>query len=122
MLIIDDERDTRELLAMLIEKANYSVVTASDGGLALDLLQTVRPDLIFLDLQMPGVDGARFREQQRRNADLLRVPTVVLTGSNDEPQLDPAIVSTLRKPVKAADLLAIVARFATRHIGSMGSR
>ena len=111
VLVIDDEPDTRELLAMVLEKASYSVVTAADGSTALALLQTVRPQLIFLDLQMPGIDGAHFREQQRRDAEWLRIPTIVLTGSSDEPQLDPAIALTLHKPVKASRLLAIVARY-----------
>jgi CheY-like chemotaxis protein len=117
VLVIDDEFETRELLAMLLEKAHYSVVTAADGSAALALLQTVRPELIFLDLQMPGIDGAHFREQQRHDPDWLRIPTIVLTGSNDEPQLDPAIAQTLHKPVKAARLLGLVARYCTRDLG-----
>ncbi len=111
VLVIDDEVDTRELLAVVLEKAHYTVVTAADGGGALGLLQTVRPDLIILDLQMPGLDGAHFREQQRRNAEWIRIPTIVLTGSNEESQLDPGIALTLRKPVKASELLGIVARY-----------
>ncbi len=118
VLVIDDEFETRELLAMLLEKAHYSVVTAADGSAALALLQTVRPELIFLDLQMPGVDGAHFREQQRHDPEWLRIPTIVLTGSNDEPQLDPAIAQTLHKPVKAARLLGLVARYCKPDDGS----
>jgi CheY-like chemotaxis protein len=112
VLIVDDEQDTRELLAALFEKAGYSVITAADGAAALALLQVVRPGMIMLDLRMAGVDGAHFRESQRRNPDWVQIPTIVLTGSTDEPQLDPAIAMTLRKPARASELLKIAARYA----------
>ena len=113
-LIVDDDDDTRDLIAAIIENAGYSVMTAGDGNEALAALSAVHPELILLDIQMPGLDGASFRQQQRRNPEWIRIPTVVITGSNEEPQLDPAIVDTLRKPVRAREFLAIVGRHCTR--------
>ena len=114
VLIVDDELDTRELLGMLIEGAGYSVRLACSGREAIELLQVVRPELIFLDLQMPDLNGAEFREQQRQNPLWIRIPTVVVTGSREEPQLDPAIAGTIHKPVRADDFLALVRRTCTR--------
>jgi CheY-like chemotaxis protein len=114
VLIIDDEHDTCEMVAEILIRAGYSVAIARNGQHALELLAVVRPELIFLDLQMPVLDGASFREQQRRNPELIQIPTVVVTGSREESQLDPAIAATLRKPVRAKDFLALVRRYCSR--------
>ena len=110
VLIVEDEQDTRELLELLVSKAGYSVRTAENGQEALNLLETIRPSLILLDVQMPVMDGAEFRQAMRRDRSLLSIPTVVLTGAAVEPMLDIAVDEALRKPVKSADLLAIVRR------------
>lgn len=110
VLIVDDDPDAREMLAALIEKAGYSVATATNGQEALEQLHVVRPQLIFLDVCMPILDGHRFREEQRHHKDWLAIPTVVMTGANEEPMLDLAVAATLRKPVHARDLLALVTR------------
>lgn len=114
VLVIDDDEDTRDLISTLIGRAGYSIQTACDGSDAIDRLRSLRPELILLDIQMPVLDGACFRQAQRRNRDWIGIPTVVMTGSNDESQLDPAIASTLRKPVRGKDLLAIVRHYCNR--------
>ena len=110
VLVVEDEQDTRALLALVVSRAGYSVRTAENGREALDLLKTIRPSLILLDVQMPVMDGAEFRQAMRRDRSLLTIPTVVLTGAAVEPMLDIAVDEALRKPVKSADLLAIVRR------------
>ena len=109
MLIVDDDDDARELLAALIARAGYSVATARDGAEALRLLSTLRPELILLDVCMPNMDGPTFRQEQRRNRDLLGIPTIVMTGANEEPMLDLAVEQTRRKPVTKDDVLELVA-------------
>lgn len=108
VLVVDDDAEERELVASIIASAGYSVVTASDGREALDLLHRVQPELIVLDVCMPIMDGAEFRVEQRRRLDWLRIPTVVMTGGDDETQLDLAVAHTLHKPFRARDLLAVV--------------
>lgn len=83
VLVIDDEKDYREILAQVIEDLGYAVETASDGEAGLALLQGGRrPDLILLDLAMPGMDGATFLDILRADPDpaMARVPVVVMTG------------------------------------------
>nr|HEX4316656.1 response regulator [Kofleriaceae bacterium] len=113
VLIVDDDPDARDMLAAIIRRAGYSVATACDGHEALDVLGTTRPELIVLDVVMPRMDGAQFREEQRHHADWIRIPTVVMTGAAEEPVLDIAIEETLRKPVHPAEVLALVARHCT---------
>jgi CheY-like chemotaxis protein len=110
VLVIDDDVDTRDIVTELVTNAGYTVASAGNGREALALLETVRPALILLDVQMPVMNGAEFREAQRRDRELLRIPTVVITGAASEPVLDVAIDEALRKPVRAADLMRIVER------------
>ncbi len=110
VLVVDDDCDTHDLLDVLLSHAGYSVVTASNGREALGLLTSIRPRMILLDVEMPVMTGPEFREVQRRDPDLIRIPTVVMTGSRDEPVLDPAVAEVLRKPFRANQLLALVRR------------
>jgi CheY-like chemotaxis protein len=57
ILVVDDEEDIRKLLVTLFEDAGYQVVTASDGREALEVAKAEHPDLIFLDILMPIMDG-----------------------------------------------------------------
>ncbi len=114
MLVIDDDPEARDMLAAIVEKAGYTVVTASHGGEGLELLRTLQPELIFLDVCMPIVNGHEFRQEQRRHREWLKIPTVVMTGIDDEPMLDVAVEATLRKPVRARELIAIVERYCHR--------
>jgi CheY-like chemotaxis protein len=110
VLVVDDDSEIREMMATILADAGYSVETAADGQEALAVLRSIRPGVIFLDLQMPRMNGAEFRQSQRRNRNLISIPTVVMTASNDEPVLDLAVEETLRKPVRLHDLLRIVQR------------
>ena len=114
VLIVDDDADTRELLELMLQRASYTVVSATNGQDALDVLRTIRPEMILLDIQMPIMDGAEFRQAQRLDHELMRIPTVVMTGSKEEPFLDLAVAETLCKPFRAAQLLALVGRFCKR--------
>jgi CheY-like chemotaxis protein len=114
VLAIDDDPDTRELLGLIVTNAGYSFAEADNGCDALAVLKSIRPQMILLDIQMPVMDGAEFRQAQRRDPDLIRVPTVVMTGSKEEPQLDLSVVETLTKPFRGDELLAIVARYCQR--------
>ena len=109
-LIIDDDVDECELISERLRKEGYSSAIAHNGKQGLELLDAIRPDLILVDLFMPEMDGLRFREAQRRNRELLKIPTVVMTASDEEMMLDLAVEETLRKPVRTEQLLEIVRR------------
>ncbi len=100
-------------MSAVIETAGYVVVTASNGQEALDRIEEQRPSLIFLDIEMPVMDGPEFRQHQRHDPELLRIPTIVMTGSQLEPLLDLAVGETLQKPARLADVLALVRRYCT---------
>jgi CheY-like chemotaxis protein len=98
-------------MALMLAREGYTVETANDGNQALQLLHEIDPGVIFLDVCMPVMDGALFREAQRRDRRLLSIPTIVMTGANVETMLDLAVEETVRKPVHGRDLLGIVSRY-----------
>ena len=115
VLVVDDDDDTSDLLASSLCRAGYAVQTASNGAEALALLRANIPDVILLDIEMPVMDGAEFRQSQRRDRRLLDIPTIVMTGSANEPQLDLAVAHTLRKPFRTKDLLSLLAGYCGPH-------
>jgi CheY-like chemotaxis protein len=112
-LVIDDDPEALELFTALLTRHGFSVVTARDGREGLARLDQVRPDVIFVDVRMPIMDGAEFRQAQRRNREWVRIPTVVMTGIADEPVLDVGIAKALRKPVRSSEILGVVRRYST---------
>ena len=57
VMIVDDEFDFRKLMAIWLESKGYSVVSAADGETAINMVKAHKPDIIFLDLNMPGLNG-----------------------------------------------------------------
>lgn len=82
VLIVDDEDDFRKLLAFWLKSRGYCVVTASNGQEALNLAKTEKPDIIFLDLNMPVMDGAdALKELRQFNKD---VPVIIISAFVDD--------------------------------------
>ncbi|MCU0725752.1 MAG: response regulator [Planctomycetes bacterium] len=80
VLVVDDEPDVRRYLAAILEDAGFAVDTAADGDAALALVEKRAPDLISLDLVMPGKSGIRFLHALRRKKDWARIPVLIVTG------------------------------------------
>jgi len=81
ILIVDDEPPIVDVLAYNLRRANYEVITAHDGQEALDKARAEQPDLIVLDLMLPGVDGLDVCRELRRERD---VPIIMLTARDSE--------------------------------------
>src|SRR5436190_5778708 len=79
VLVVDDEPDVRNTVAMILEDEGYRVVTARDGREALNKVRSQLPDAILLDLMMPVLDGAGFLRECRANPECRRVPVLVMS-------------------------------------------
>jgi CheY-like chemotaxis protein len=101
VLLIDDDGDLRQRLRGLLEKEGWEVDEAADGREALDRLADRPPELILLDLLMPGVDGFEFLAEMRRREEGRTVPVVVLTAKDltaaEHGRLQQSIEKVLRK-------------------------
>jgi twitching motility two-component system response regulator PilG len=82
VLAVDDSLTVRKIVAMTLEKNGYRVVTASDGQEALTRLRETVPDLILLDITMPGMDGYQVCRQIRSNKAMRHIPIVMLSGKD----------------------------------------
>jgi CheY-like chemotaxis protein len=112
VLIVEDDAVTRESWSDVLKMAGFQVSMAAGGrdGLA-QLEEGVRPDVILLDLVMPGVNGWVFRREQQKNPDLAGIPVVITSGYQES---GPAVeglnaAKFLRKPVDPAELLVVIA-------------
>ncbi len=108
ILLVEDDAAQRDSVAAVLTREGLEVLAADEGRKALELMETLRPEVVLLDLQMAGMDGREFRTQQKRRGRLARIPVVVMTGHPD-PSVDADTV--LAKPFTAEDLLSAVARF-----------
>jgi Fe-S oxidoreductase len=80
ILVVDDEDDIRLYYTVLLEDNGATVVQASDGDEALKLAKSEKPDLITLDLNMPGKDGGQVFEQLRKDPELSQIKVCIITG------------------------------------------
>ncbi len=79
VLVIDDEQGIRSLLDTLLRRKGYDVVLAESGRKGLELFRRERPDVVVLDLKMPGMDGLAVLQQVRSLNPTL--PVIILTGA-----------------------------------------
>ena len=81
ILIVDDAPNIVELLRLYLEGAGYTTIAANDGRIAVELHRKHRPDLVILDLMLPGMDGFEVCRAVRREAD---TPVIMLTARTDD--------------------------------------
>ena len=120
VLVVDDDPTLRALLTAALTDEGYAVATAADGAAGLRRLRAWRPDLVLLDLMMPGLDGWGFRAAQLAAADTAAVPVVVLSaGPNLHAGVD-ALRATaiLPKPFDLDLLLGVVAHLVAPRAGA----
>jgi two-component system alkaline phosphatase synthesis response regulator PhoP len=84
ILIIDDEDDIRDILKYNLEKEGFDIRVASNGEQGLKLIQQSIPDLIILDVMMPGMDGIEVCEAIRNNAEFNKILICLLTARNED--------------------------------------
>jgi CheY-like chemotaxis protein len=117
VLVVDDDRDVRELLALVLEGAHYEVLMACDGADALRVLadRATTCNLILLDLMMPVMNGWDFRRKQRTTEELASIPVVLMSAGAHvfAASCELHAAAYVVKPVDTADLLAKVKKHCT---------
>jgi len=116
VLIVEDDRDTREMLARFLELEGFEVREAANGQLALETLhENGATCVILLDLMMPVMNGWQFRLAQVMDPDIAEIPVVVVTAAGSRDQI-PAIDADawISKPVDFDRLLETIVPFCHR--------
>ncbi|NMM92821.1 MtrAB system response regulator MtrA [Bifidobacterium oedipodis] len=113
IFIVDDDQAIGEMLSLVLENEGFQTVTCMDGLRAVEMFPIVKPDLILLDVMLPGLDGT---EVARRIRETSNVPIIMLTAKSDTLDvvagLETGADDYVPKPFKVAELLArIRARF-----------
>jgi CheY-like chemotaxis protein len=112
ILIVEDDADLREMMAQLLTLEGFRANTVANGREALEYLRKGdKPDVILLDLMMPVMDGWEFRRQQQANADLSKVPVIVLSALDQARAADVNAVAFLKKPLDFDRLLELVRQY-----------
>jgi CheY-like chemotaxis protein len=114
ILVADDKAAGREIVRTVLENAGYAVIEAANGIEALTSAHDHIPDLIILDLHMPGLDGFRVIEELRQNALFAATPVIALTASamqgDREKAMSVGFTGYITKPIRLNDLRSEVER------------
>jgi len=112
VLVVDDEPDSLRVLTAMLETADVTVLIASSGASALEVLQRVKPDLILMDAVMPGIDGFETTSLIKRDPALAPIPVIFMTGLTEPEHVIEAFevggIDYVRKPINWQELLARV--------------
>jgi DNA-binding response OmpR family regulator len=84
VLVVDDERDLVDLITYNLQRNGYEVVSAFNGNAALDVAEREQPDLIVLDLMLPGIDGTEVVRRLKADARSANTPIIMLTAKAEE--------------------------------------
>ncbi len=102
ILIIDDERPTLKMFRLFLRAYGYEVLTAENGDAGLEIFRSEKPDMVFSDIKMPGLDGLRVLERIKSSDP--DIPVVVITGHGDTDLAQQAMAlnatAFLHKPIQ----------------------
>lgn len=118
IMIIDDEADMLDIIREDLEEEGYEVRIAGDGESGFEITQAFKPDLIFLDMRMPKMDGFQFLDKlcQSQEQDVLNTPVIMIsaygdTGNIFKAQASRRIRDFVIKPFLTSDLLDAIHRY-----------
>jgi DNA-binding NarL/FixJ family response regulator len=118
ILIIEDQAPMRRNVALMLEMEGYTVFTAADGKLGVEVARQQKPDLILCDVMMPNMDGHEVVKQLRADDAFASTPFIFLTAKGDRSDIREGMNfgadDYLIKPVVRADLLAAIETRLTR--------
>lgn len=107
ILIAEDHLDSREALRALLEACGYGVLVATNGGEAVAVASSQKPDLILMDIMMPELDGFEATRELRRNRATQEIPIIAVTAMEGARQLalQAGANDFVRKPIEISRLV-----------------
>lgn len=115
ILIIEDNDQNLYLATFILEKNGYKVVAALDGKRGIELAAEIRPALILLDIQLPGLDGYAVAQALRKNPDLAGMPIVAVTSyamtGDRERALQAGCNGYIEKPINPDTFVAEIEQY-----------
>jgi CheY-like chemotaxis protein len=114
VLVVDDEPVLRAIVREILDEEGYAVIEAADGRVALEIMESARPDLVLMDVMMPGVDGREAYRQLRLHPEHRDVPVIMMSAAIQPHGLDPSIAGFMAKPFDLNQLVELVVRLIGR--------
>jgi len=119
ILVCEDDLLTQQLMQFKLRQQGFTVLAAADGGVALDLARSEKPDLIILDWMMPVRDGYEVLRQLKEHPDLKKIPVIMLTSRSKDCDiartLEMGAADYMIKPFSPMELMARIKKvFATQ--------
>ena len=115
ILIIEDSPTVRAMVKETIEKKGYEVIEADNGEEGLEMAKEGQPDLILLDISLPGIDGFEVLHRLRRDPETESMLTIMLTSKGETSHIMRAIElmsdDYIIKPFEAEELLTLIRRY-----------
>jgi two-component system cell cycle response regulator DivK len=115
ILIVEDQEDNRIIMKDLLLSADYEVIEAVTGEEGVTAAETHRPDLILMDIQLPGLDGYEATRRIKDNPDLKEIPIIVVTSyalsGDDVKAFEAGCDAYIAKPFSTRELLAKIREF-----------
>jgi two-component system cell cycle response regulator DivK len=115
ILVVEDQEDNRRIMRDLLTSAGYEVIEAVTGEEGVAAAETHRPDLILMDIQLPGLDGYEATRQIKANPDLEHIPIIVVTSyalsGDDVKAFEAGCNAYVSKPFSPRQLLAKIREY-----------
>lgn len=108
VLIVEDEPDSREMLAEVLTSEGYDVSSAENGLVGLEFVRSARVDLIITDVMMPFMDGAAMLAEIHRDPGLRAIPVIILTAADGADLARRFSCALMRKPIRIDAFLRLV--------------
>jgi CheY-like chemotaxis protein len=122
ILVIEDNEMNMKLMRAVLRVGKYRMIEAPDAETGLRLIREIRPDLVLMDIQLPGMDGLSATQIIKADPELREIPIFALTGfameSDKEKAMDIGFAGYIVKPLNVKDFLNTIGDcFKTRQIG-----
>jgi two-component system, cell cycle response regulator DivK len=118
ILVVEDQQDNRQILRDLLTSADFEVIEAEDGEAGLAAAAAHKPDLILMDVQLPGIDGYETTRRLKADAVLRDVPVIAVTAhalsGAEQEALAAGCDGYISKPISPRQLLAKVREYLAR--------
>lgn len=112
ILVAEDERDIRDLIAFSLRNAGHEVITTADGESALEQVYAQRPDLVLLDVRMPRLDGYQVCRRIKQDRSLRNIPVAFLSAKGQDAEVEQGLQAGAEayiiKPFSLEELLSRV--------------
>lgn len=118
VLVVDDHKTVHKLVEALLKLKGYQVLYAEDGSQGIEAARREKPDLIFLDVMLPGMDGFKVCQYLKEDAVTRQIPVVFLTAKGEDADVERGRQAGgddfIKKPFKSLEIMGILERFLVR--------